>query len=68
MPRIPLVSESSMTDARRRVHQAMMHGPRHSAPVGPLAAAMHRPGAALQLQFCPRLREFVVLLVGRFRD
>jgi len=46
MPRIPLVSESSMTDAQRRVHQAMTHGPRRSPPVGPPAAAMHRPDLA----------------------
>jgi hypothetical protein len=46
MPRIPLVSEVSMTDAQRRVHDAMMSGPRRSPPVGPLAAAMHRPDLA----------------------
>jgi 4-carboxymuconolactone decarboxylase len=79
MPRIPLVSEASMTDAQRRVYEAMMHGPRRSAPVGPLAAAMHRPelaeawsalGLVLRFNstFPPRLREFVILLVGRFWD
>jgi hypothetical protein len=35
MPRIPLVSEASMTDAQRRVYDAMMSGPRRSPPVGP---------------------------------
>jgi 4-carboxymuconolactone decarboxylase len=79
MPRIPLVSEGNMTDAQRRVYDAMMHGPRRSPPVGPLAAAMHRPDLAeawsalgLVLRFNstlpPRLREFVILLVGRHWD
>jgi 4-carboxymuconolactone decarboxylase len=79
MPRIPLVSEASMTDAQRRVYEAMMHGPRRSPPVGPLAAAMHRPDLAeawsalglvlrFNSSFAPRLREFVILLVGRFWD
>jgi 4-carboxymuconolactone decarboxylase len=79
MPRIPLVSEASMTDEQRRVYDAMMNGPRRSPPVGPLAAAMHRPGLAeawsalgLVLRFNsslpPRLREFVILLVGRHWD
>jgi hypothetical protein len=30
MPRIPLVSEATMTDAQRRVYDAMMSGPRRS--------------------------------------
>ena len=79
MPRIPLVTEASMTDAQRRVYDAMMSGPRRSPPVGPLAAAMHRPDLAekwsdlgLVLRFNstlqPRLREFVILLTGRFWD
>ncbi len=68
-----------MTDAQRRVYDAMMSGPRRSPPVGPLAAAMHRPDLAekwsdlgLVLRFNsslePRLREFVILLTGRFWD
>jgi 4-carboxymuconolactone decarboxylase len=79
MPRIPLVSATNMTDAQRRVYDAMMKGPRRSAPVGPLAAAMHRPelaekwsdlGLVLRFNssFEPRLREFVILLTGRFWD
>jgi 4-carboxymuconolactone decarboxylase len=79
MPRIPLVSAANMTDAQRRVHNAMMSGPRRSPPVGPLAAAMHRPelaekwsdlGLVLRFNssFEPRLREFVILLTGRFWD
>ena len=79
MPRIPLVTEASMTDAQRRVYEAMMTGPRRSPPVGPLAAAMHRPDLAekwsdlglvlrFNSSFPPRLREFVILLTGRFWD
>ena len=79
MPRIPLVTEASMTDEQRRVHEAMRTGPRRSPPVGPLAAAMHRPelaekwsdlGLVLRFNssFAPRLREFVILLTGRFWD
>jgi 4-carboxymuconolactone decarboxylase len=79
MPRIPLVSEASMTDAQRRVYDAMMSGPRRSPPVGPLAAAMHRPDLAekwsdlglvlrFNSSFAPRLREFVILLTGRHWD
>ena len=79
MPRIPLVSEASMTDAQRRVYDAMMSGPRRSPPAGPLAAAMHRPDLAekwsdlglvlrFNSSFAPRLREFVILLTGRQWD
>jgi 4-carboxymuconolactone decarboxylase len=79
MPRIPLVSETNMTDAQRRVHDAMMSGPRRSPPIGPLAAAMHRPDLAekwsdlglvlrFNSSFPPRLREFVILLTGRHWD
>src|ERR1700760_3025087 len=76
MPRIPLVSEANMTDAQRRVYDAMMSGPRRSPPVGPLAAAMHRPDLAekwsdlglvlrFNSSFPPRLGEVVVLLTRR---
>lgn len=79
MPRIDLVTEASMTDEQRRVYDAMKSGPRRSPPVGPLAAAMHRPelaekwsdlGLVLRFNssFEPRLREFVILLTGRFWD
>ena len=79
MPRIELVTGASMTDAQRRVYDAMKSGPRRSPPVGPLAAAMHRPelaekwsdlGLVLRFNssFEPRLREFVILLTGRFWD
>jgi len=79
MPRIPLVTEATMTPEQRKVHDAMMNGPRKSAPVGPLAIAMHRPdlaqamsGLGLVLRFGssfePRLREFTILFTGRFWD
>jgi 4-carboxymuconolactone decarboxylase len=79
MPRIPLVSAANMTDEQRRVHDAMVSGQRRSAPVGPLAAAMHRPALAekwselglvlrFNSSFEPRLREFVILLTGRYWD
>jgi 4-carboxymuconolactone decarboxylase len=79
MPRIPLVTEATMNADQRRVYDAMMNGPRRSPPVGPLAAAMHRPDLAekwsdlglvlrFNSSFPPRLREFVILLTGRFWD
>jgi hypothetical protein len=46
MSRIPLVTEAAMTPEQRAVHDAMVNGPRKSAPVGPLAIAMHRPELA----------------------
>ena len=79
MPRIPLVNEPDMTPAQRRVFDAMVSGQRKSAPVGPLAIAMHRPelaeamsalGLVLRFNssFEPRLREFTILLTGRYWD
>lgn len=79
MPRIPLVTEANMTDEQRHVYEAMKSGPRRSPPVGPLAAAMHRPDLAekwselglvlrFNSSFPPRLREFVILLTGRYWD
>jgi 4-carboxymuconolactone decarboxylase len=79
MPRIPLVPEATMSPAQRQVYDAMINGPRKSAPVGPLAIAMHRPelaqamsGLGLVLRFNssfePRLREFTILFTGRYWD
>jgi 4-carboxymuconolactone decarboxylase len=79
MARVPLVQEADMTPQQRRVLDAMRHGRRKSAPVGPLAIAMHRPelaeawsGLGLVLRFdstfAPRLREFTILLTGRYWD
>ena len=79
MPRVPPILETEMTPQQRRVYDAMRHGRRKSAPVGPLAIAMHRPelaeawsGLGLVLRFdstfAPRLREFTILLTGRYWD
>jgi 4-carboxymuconolactone decarboxylase len=79
MPRIPLVTEATMNPAQRQVYDAMINGPRKSAPVGPLAIAMHRPELAQTMSelglvlrfnssFEPRLREFTILFTGRFWD
>jgi len=79
MPRIPLVTGENLTPAQQRVYDAMLSGPRKSAPVGPLAVAMHRPelaeawsalGLVLRFysSFPPRLREFTILLTGRYWD
>ncbi len=79
MPRIPLVTEGAMTPAQRQVHDSMINGPRKSAPVGPLAIAMHRPELAKAMSdlglvlrfnssFEPRLREFTILFTGRYWD
>ena len=68
-----------MTPTQREVHRAMIDGPRKSAPIGPLAIAMHRPemaqamsnlGVVLRFNstFAPRLREFTILLTGRYWD
>ena len=79
MPRIPLVTEASMSPEQRQVYDAMVAGPRKSAPVGPLAIAMHRPELAQAIsnlglvlrfgsKFEPRIREFTILLTGRYWD
>jgi 4-carboxymuconolactone decarboxylase len=57
----------------------MKSGQRKSAPVGPLAVAMHRPALAEAMSalglvlrfnssFEPRLREFTILPTGRYWD
>jgi len=79
MSRIPLITEATMTPAQRQVHDTMINGPRKAAPIGPLAIAMHRPelaeamsdlGLVLRFNssFEPRLREFAILLTGRYWD
>ncbi len=79
MPRIPLVDEAEMTEDQRLVYDSMVNGPRKSAPVGPLAIAMHRPELAQTMSalglvlrfgssFAPRLREFTILFTGRHWD
>jgi 4-carboxymuconolactone decarboxylase len=79
MARIPPIPPEAMNAEQRRVHDAMLNGPRKSAPVGPLAVAMHHPplaeamsalGLVLRFNssFAPRLREFAILAVGRHWD
>src|ERR1700688_4746125 len=79
MSRIPLVTGENLTPDQQRVYDAMVSGPRKSAPVGPLAIAMHRPelaeawsalGLVLRFNssFDPRLREFTILFTGRYWD
>ena len=79
MPRILLVEPATMNAEQIRVYRAMLDGPRKSPPVGPLAVAMHRPelaeamstlGLVLRFnsRFAPRLREFSILLTGRYWD
>lgn len=79
MTRIPLVDAAEMTSEQRQVYDAMLSGPRKSAPIGPLAIAMHRPELAQAMsalglvlrfgsRFAPRLREFTILFTGRFWD
>jgi hypothetical protein len=46
MSRIPLVTGENLTPEQQRVFDAMRTGARRSAPVGPLAVAMHRPDLA----------------------
>ena len=78
MPRIPTVPVESMTAEQRRAYDAIT-GQRKTAPVGPLAVAMHHPklaetmsaiGLVLRFNssFEPRLREFTILTVGRHWD
>ncbi len=79
MPRIPPVPEADMNAEQRRVFDAMIAGQRKAAPIGPLAVAMHHPplaetmsalGLVLRFNssFPPRLREFTILLTGRYWD
>lgn len=79
MSRILPVAPETMTPQQRQVYDAMLSGQRKSAPVGPLAVAMHRPelaeamsalGLVLRFNstFEPRLREFTILTCGRHWD
>ena len=80
MPRIPLVTEASMTDGAtpglwRHDERSAPFGTggtagRRHAPARPRREMVRtRPGAAVQfVPSPPRLREFVILLTGRFWD
>jgi 4-carboxymuconolactone decarboxylase len=75
MPRIPLFPTDSMTPEQRRVHDAVVSGPRGELR-GPLRAALHRPELADKWQqfgellryrtsLPPRLSELAVLVTAR---
>jgi 4-carboxymuconolactone decarboxylase len=75
MPRISLPTPETMTPEQRRVHDAIVSGPRGRI-VGPLRAALHSPelaerwsalGAFLRYrtQLTPRQSELAILVTGR---
>ncbi len=75
MPRIPILTPETMTDAQRDVHDAVVSGPRGEL-VGPLLAALYRPDLAAKWQefgamlrfgtsLPARLSELAILATGR---
>ena len=75
MPRIPLYPNDTMTPEQRRVHDAVVAGPRGELR-GPLRAALHRPELADKMQqlgellryrtsLPPHLKELAILVTGR---
>lgn len=75
MARIPLPTPESMTPEQRRVHDAVVAGPR-GAVVGPLRAVLHSPELADRWQrlgeflryrtsLPPRLSELAILVTAR---
>ncbi len=78
MARIPLLAPETMTPEQRRVHDAIVTGPRGKL-VGPLRAAIHRPeladkwqqlGAMLRYgtSLSSRLSELAILATARHWD
>lgn len=76
MPRIPPISEESLTDAQRRVYDKVVAGPRGTI-IGPLRAVLHSPeladrwqslGEYLRFNSClpVALRELAIITVGRY--
>lgn len=74
-PRIPLPGPEEMTDAQRRVHDAIISGPRGTL-IGPLRAAIHNPELAerwsalgevlrFRTSLAKRLSELAILVTGR---
>lgn len=77
-PRIPLFPIDDMSEAQRRVYDAVVSGPR-GVVVGPLRAALHQPELADKWQqlgeflryrtsLPPRLSELAILVTARFWD
>ncbi|MGZ3361482.1 MAG: carboxymuconolactone decarboxylase family protein, partial [Xanthobacteraceae bacterium] len=75
MPRIPLFPTDDMTPEQRRVHDAVVAGPRGELR-GPLRAVLHRPELADKFQqlgellrfrtsLPPQLKELAILVTGR---
>ena len=75
MARIPLPTPETMTPEQRRVHDAVVAGPR-GVMVGPLRAALHSPGLAERWQLLGEflryrmsmplaLRELAILVTAR---
>jgi 4-carboxymuconolactone decarboxylase len=76
LPRIPPISEESLTDAQRRVYDKVVAGPRGTV-IGPLRAVLHSPeladrwqslGEYLRFDSCLplALRELAIITVGRY--
>jgi len=74
-PRIPLPGPEEMTPAQRRVHDAVVSGPRGTL-IGPLRAAIHNPELAerwsalgeilrFRTSLPKRLSELAILVTGR---
>ena len=75
MPRIPLFPSDDMSPEQRRVHDAVVAGPRGELR-GPLRAVLHRPELADKMQqlgellryrtsLPPHLKELAILVTGR---
>lgn len=76
MPRIPPVSEETLTPAQRRVYDKVVAGPRGTV-IGPLRAVLHSPeladrwqalGEYLRFNSClpMALRELAIIAAGRY--
>ncbi len=74
-PRIPLLAVEQMSEEQRRLHDAVVAGPRGQM-IGPLRAAIHSPelaglwsgfGEFLRYRTClpPRLNELAIIVTGR---
>ncbi|MBO1076851.1 carboxymuconolactone decarboxylase family protein [Roseomonas marmotae] len=75
MPRIPLPAPADMSPEQKRVHDAVVAGPRGQV-IGPLRAVIHSPdlaerwsrlGEFLRYGTClpPRLNELAIIVTGR---
>jgi 4-carboxymuconolactone decarboxylase len=75
MARIPLPSPDEMSPEQRRVHDAVVSGPRGTL-IGPLRAAIHSPDLAerwsrlgeflrFKTSLPPRLNELAIIVTGR---